>query len=163
MITYGTNPAMGMAVTGLIPADADAKALEYMDFKAGEPMIGKKVDYVFVGSCTNGRIEDLRLFAQLVKGRRKAEGVTAWIVPGSKGVEAAAKAEGLDKILGEAGFELRQPGCSGLPCDERRQDSGGKILRVDIEPQLRRTSGSRRTHHAFRRGGSGGGGSMRHH
>ena len=112
MITYGTNPAMGMSVTGLIPADSDAKALEYMDFKAGEPMTGKKVNYVFVGSCTNGRIEDLRLFAQLVKGRRKAEGVTAWIVPGSKGVEAAAKAEGLDKILGEAGFELRQPGCS---------------------------------------------------
>ena len=112
MITYGTNPAMGMAVTGLIPEDSDAKALEYMGFKAGEGMIGKKVDYVFVGSCTNGRIEDLRLFARLVEGRKKAEGVTAWIVPGSKGVEAAAKAEGLDKILSEAGFELRQPGCS---------------------------------------------------
>ncbi len=112
MITYGTNPAMGTAVTGTIPADADSKALEYMGFKAGEPMIGKKVDYVFVGSCTNGRIEDLRLFAKLVKGRKKADGVTAWIVPGSKGVEAMAKAEGLDKILSEAGFELRQPGCS---------------------------------------------------
>ncbi len=112
MITYGTNPAMGTAVTGTIPADADPKALEYMGFKAGEPMIGKKVDYVFVGSCTNGRIEDLRLFAKLVKGRKKADGVTAWIVPGSKGVEAMAKAEGLDKILYEAGFELRQPGCS---------------------------------------------------
>lgn len=112
MITYGTNPAMGTAVTGTIPADADPKALEYMGFKAGEPMIGKKVDYVFVGSCTNGRIEDLRLFAKLVKGRKKADGVTAWIVPGSKGVEAMAKAEGLDKILSEAGFELRQPGCS---------------------------------------------------
>ncbi len=110
VITYGTNPAMGTAVTGTIPADADPKALEYMGFKAGEPMIGKKVDYVFVGSCTNGRIEDLRLFAKLVKGRKKADGVTAWIVPGSKGVEA--KAEGLDKILSEAGFELRQPGCS---------------------------------------------------
>lgn len=112
MITYGTNPAMGTAVTGTIPADADPKALEYMGFKAGEPMIGKKVDYVFVGSCTNGRIEDLRLFAKLVKGRKKADGITAWIVPGSKGVEAMAKAEGLDKILSEAGFELRQPGCS---------------------------------------------------
>lgn len=112
MITYGTNPAMGTAVTGTIPADADPKALEYMGFKAGEPMIGKKVDYVFVGSCTNGRIEDLRLFAKLVKGRKKADGITTWIVPGSKGVEAMAKAEGLDKILSEAGFELRQPGCS---------------------------------------------------
>ena len=112
MITYGTNPGMGMAVDGTIPAAADPKALEYMGFQAGERMLGKPVDYVFVGSCTNGRIEDLRRFARLVKGRRKAEGVTAWIVSGSKGVEAQARAEGLDTILAEAGFELRQPGCS---------------------------------------------------
>lgn len=112
MITYGTNPGMGMAIDGAIPADADHKALDYMGFKAGEPLLGKPIDYVFVGSCTNGRIEDLRRFAQLVKGRRKAAGVTAWIVPGSKGVEAQARAEGLDTILSEAGFELRQPGCS---------------------------------------------------
>ena len=112
MITYGTNPGMGMAIDGTIPADADHKALEYMGFNPGEQMLGKAVDYVFVGSCTNGRIEDLRRFAQLVRGRRKAEGVTAWIVPGSKGVEAQARAEGLDRILSEAGFELRQPGCS---------------------------------------------------
>ena len=112
MITYGTNPGMGMAIDDTIPAAADPKALEYMGFRAGERMLGKPVDYVFVGSCTNGRIEDLRRFAQLVKGRRKADGVTAWIVPGSKGVEAQARAEGLDAILAEAGFELRQPGCS---------------------------------------------------
>lgn len=112
MITYGTNPGMGMAIDGAIPADVDHKALDYMGFKAGEPLLGKPIDYVFVGSCTNGRIEDLRCFAQLVKGRRKAAGVTAWIVPGSKGVEAQARAEGLDTILSEAGFELRQPGCS---------------------------------------------------
>lgn len=112
MITYGTNPGMGMPIDGTIPATADAKALEYMDFKAGERLLGHPIDYVFVGSCTNGRIEDLRRFAQLVKGRRKAENVTAWIVPGSKQVEAAARAEGLDGILAEAGFELRQPGCS---------------------------------------------------
>lgn len=112
MITYGTNPGMGMAIDGTIPADADHKALEYMGFKPGERLLGKPVDYVFVGSCTNGRIEDLRRFAQLVQGRRKAEGVTAWIVPGSKGVEAQARAEGLDRILADAGFELRQPGCS---------------------------------------------------
>lgn len=112
MITYGTNPGMGMAIDGAIPADVDHKALDYMGFKAGEPLLGKPIDYVFVGSCTNGRIEDLRRFAQLVKGRRKAAGVTAWIVPGSKGVEAQARAEGLDTILSEAGFELRQPGCS---------------------------------------------------
>ena len=107
-----TNPGMGMAVDAAIPADADPKALEYMGFDAGERLLGKPVDYVFVGSCTNGRIEDLRRFARLVEGRRKAPEVTAWIVPGSKAVEAAAKAEGLDRILAAAGFELRQPGCS---------------------------------------------------
>lgn len=112
MITYGTNPGMGTAITGSIPADADRKALEYMGFKAGDKMLGKPVDWVFVGSCTNGRIEDLRRFARLVEGRRKADGVTVWVVPGSKHVEAQAKAEGLDRILAEAGFELRQPGCS---------------------------------------------------
>ena len=112
MITYGTNPGMGMAVDAAIPADADDKALKYMGFEPGETLQGKPVDYVFVGSCTNGRIEDLRLFARLVEGRRKADNITAWIVPGSKGVEAAARAEGLDRILADAGFELRQPGCS---------------------------------------------------
>ncbi|MBQ4279278.1 MAG: 3-isopropylmalate dehydratase large subunit [Rikenellaceae bacterium] len=121
MITYGTNPGMGMGITGTIPSDEGLsgsdkvsfdKALEYMGFKSGEKMIGKKVDYVFVGSCTNGRIEDLRQFAQAVKGRRKADNITAWIVPGSHMVENLAREEGLDKILAEAGFELRQPGCS---------------------------------------------------
>ena len=102
MISYGTNPGMGMAVDGTIPADADPKALEYMGFRPGERMLGKAVDYVFVGSCTNGRIEDLRRFARLVEGRRKADNITAWIVPGSKGVEAAARAEGLDRILAAA-------------------------------------------------------------
>ncbi|MBE6208970.1 MAG: 3-isopropylmalate dehydratase large subunit [Rikenellaceae bacterium] len=112
MITYGTNPGLGVGITGTIPAGSDAKALEYMDFKEGDAMIGKKVDYVFVGSCTNGRIEDLRRFTYLVQGHKKAEGVTAWIVPGSKMVEKQALEEGLDKILAEAGFTLRQPGCS---------------------------------------------------
>lgn len=121
MITYGTNPGMGLAVTGSIPTDKGLtgsdkvsfdKALEYMGFAQGEKMAGKKVDYVFVGSCTNGRIEDFRLFAKAVKGRKKADNITAWIVPGSKLVEAQIKAEGIDKILEEAGFEVRQPGCS---------------------------------------------------
>ena len=121
MITYGTNPGMGIAVSGAIPSgeelDAASKAsfdksLAYMGFKAGEKMAGKKVDYVFVGSCTNGRIEDLRAFAHFVKGKKKAEGITAWIVPGSKEVERLAIEEGLQEILAEAGFELRQPGCS---------------------------------------------------
>ena len=121
MITYGTNPGMGIAVSGEIPSgeELDAasrasfdKSLAYMGFNAGEKMAGKRVDYVFVGSCTNGRIEDLRAFAHFVKGRKKADGVTAWIVPGSKEVERLAIEEGLRDILTEAGFELRQPGCS---------------------------------------------------
>ncbi len=121
MITYGTNPGMGVAVTGEIPSSKGLsgsdkvsydKALEYMGFKEGEKMLGKKVDYVFLGSCTNGRIEDFRQFAAMVKGRKKADNITAWLVPGSCAVEAQAKAEGLDKVLAEAGFELRQPGCS---------------------------------------------------
>lgn len=83
-----------------------------MGFEAGSPMIGKKVDYVFVGSCTNGRIEDLRAFASFVKGKKKAKDVVAWIVPGSRQVEKQALAEGIDQTLKAAGFELRQPGCS---------------------------------------------------
>lgn len=112
MITYGTNPGMGIPVDGTIPADTPSKALDYMGFKAGEKMLGKKVDYVFVGACTNGRIEDFRAFASLVKGRRKAEGVKAWLVPGSWAVRRQMEAEGLDTVLREAGFEIRQPGCS---------------------------------------------------
>ena len=121
MITYGTNPGMGMAIDAEIPSSADmdaaskvsyAKALGYMGFAEGEKMLGKKVDYVFVGSCTNGRIEDLRAFAHFVKGKKKADNITAWIVPGSKEVERMAIEEGLRDILEEAGFELRQPGCS---------------------------------------------------
>jgi 3-isopropylmalate/(R)-2-methylmalate dehydratase large subunit len=121
MITYGTNPGMGVAVTANIPDKKDVpgenrptfeKALHYMNFSYGNPLKGKPVDYVFVGSCTNGRIEDLRAFASFVKGKKKAPGVTAWIVPGSKQVEKQAIAEGIDSVLRDAGFELRQPGCS---------------------------------------------------
>ncbi|MCI6144513.1 MAG: 3-isopropylmalate dehydratase large subunit [Bacteroidales bacterium] len=115
MITYGTNPGMGMAIDAAIPQPAnasDVKALEYMQFNAGEQLLGHAVDYVFLGACTNGRIEDFRAFAGLVHGRKKAAGVTAWLVPGSWLVLGQIKAEGLDKILEEAGFEIRQPGCS---------------------------------------------------
>lgn len=112
MITYGTNPGMGIGITQTIPTDATPKALEYMGFHAGEKMIGKKVDYVFLGACTNGRIEDFRAFASIAAGRHKAEGITAWLVPGSWEVLKQIKAEGLDQILSEAGFEIRQPGCS---------------------------------------------------
>ncbi len=112
MVTYGTNPGMGMGVRDSIPADAGAKAMSYMGFKAGEKLLGKKIDYVFLGACTNGRIEDFRAFASVVAGRRKAEGVTAWLVPGSWAVRRQIEAEGLDKVLEAAGFEIRQPGCS---------------------------------------------------
>lgn len=115
MLTYGTNPGMGMPIEGLIPPvskESDVKALEYMGFHSGEKLEGKQIDYVFLGSCTNGRIEDFRQFAQAVKGYKKADNVVAWLVPGSHIVEQQVKDEGLLDILTEAGFELRQPGCS---------------------------------------------------
>ncbi|MBO6495686.1 MAG: 3-isopropylmalate dehydratase large subunit [Roseivirga sp.] len=119
MITYGTNPGMGIKITANIPdglaeagEESFQKSLKYMGFEAGESLLGKPIDYVFIGSCTNSRIEDLRIVADYVKGKRKAENVNAMIVPGSKQVEKQAKAEGIDKVLAKAGFELREPGCS---------------------------------------------------
>ncbi|MEA5080722.1 MAG: 3-isopropylmalate dehydratase large subunit [Dysgonamonadaceae bacterium] len=121
MITYGTNPGMGMPINGTIPELEEIdeaskisfeKSLKYMGFNPGDKMEGKTIDYVFLGSCTNGRIEDFRAFANFVKGKKKAENVTAWLVPGSWQVRKQIEAEGLDKILEEAGFEIRQPGCS---------------------------------------------------
>lgn len=120
-ITYGTNPGMGIAITGRVPSECDfdeadsanfRKALAYMDFQSGERLLGHKVDYVFLGACTNGRIEDFRAFASIVKGKRKAENVVAWLVPGSWHVMRQIEDEGLDNILNAAGFEIRQPGCS---------------------------------------------------
>jgi 3-isopropylmalate/(R)-2-methylmalate dehydratase large subunit len=121
MITWGTNPGMGMAIDGVIPAkdqlgsggnDSYLKALDYMNFKPGMKLLGYPVDYVFLGSCTNGRIEDLRAFASVVEGRQKAPGVTVLIVPGSQQVARQAEKEGLAEILRKAGFDMRQPGCS---------------------------------------------------
>lgn len=112
MITYGTNPGMGMPIDGRIPSDAARKSLDYMGLEAGQCLLGHKVDYVFLGACTNGRIEDFRAFASVAKGRRKADGVTAWLVPGSWAVKRQIEEEGLDKVLQDAGFEIRQPGCS---------------------------------------------------
>ena len=120
MITFGTNPGMGIGISKEIP-NADSqdgglqtfkKSLSYMDFNEGESMIGKNIDFVFLGSCTNGRIEDFREFTKIVKGKKKAPNVTAWLVPGSHKVEKAIEEEGLLKILNESGFELREPGCS---------------------------------------------------
>jgi 3-isopropylmalate/(R)-2-methylmalate dehydratase large subunit len=120
MITYGTNPGMGMGISSEIPKVEDQssasksyfKSLNYMDYNEGESMIGKKIDFVFLGSCTNGRIEDFRDFAKIIKGRKKADNVTAWLVPGSHKVEQAIKDEGILEILNESGFDLREPGCS---------------------------------------------------
>ena len=127
-ITYGTNPGMGIGITESIPAPLSspegdtteapagavggARALAYMGFEAGQKLLGTKVDYVFLGACTNGRIEDFRAFASIVKGRQKADGVTAWLVPGSWAVDKQIREEGLDKVLEASGFEIRQPGCS---------------------------------------------------
>lgn len=114
-ITYGTNPGMGIGITEAIPQGEGAgfqKSLDYMGFKAGEKLLGKEIDYVFLGACTNGRIEDFRAFASIAKGRKKCERVVAWFVPGSWAVDQQIREEGIDKILEEAGFEIRQPGCS---------------------------------------------------
>lgn len=130
MITYGTNPGMGIGISATIPQAANAsdeKALAYMGFKAGEKMTGKKVDYVFLGACTNGRIEDFRAFASIAKGRKKADDVVAWLVPGSWKVLAQIKAEGLDRILNEAGFEIRQPGCSACLAMNDDKIPAGKL------------------------------------
>ena len=121
MITYGTNPGMGMAIDDSIPLSDEngnnasssfLKSLDYMGFKPGMKLLGHPVDFVFLGSCTNGRIEDFRAFAQVIKGRKKAENITALIVPGSKKVEEQLAAEGLTELYKSAGFEVRQPGCS---------------------------------------------------
>lgn len=120
-ITYGTNPGMGIGISESIPGldeiDDSGKAsflksLDYMGFEPGQKLIGHKVDYVFLGACTNGRIEDFRAFASIIRGKKKADNITAWLVPGSWAVARQIKEEGLDKILEEAGFEIRQPGCS---------------------------------------------------
>lgn len=121
MITYGTNPGMGMSITDSIPtlegmgeaAQASfMKSMNYMGFQPGQQLLGHPIDYVFLGACTNGRIEDFRAFVSVVQGKKKADGVTAWLVPGSWTVDQQIRMEGLDVVLKEAGFEIRQPGCS---------------------------------------------------
>ena len=115
MVTYGTNPGMGIKISDSIPNEENAsfkKSLEYMNFKVGDSLVNKPINYVFIGSCTNSRIEDFRVAANYVKGKKKADNVTAWLVPGSKQVEAQIIEEGLNTIFNDAGFKLRQPGCS---------------------------------------------------
>lgn len=134
-VTFGTNPGMGIGISEPVPdAPSDAagresfvKALAYMQFESGKPLLGNKVDYVFLGSCTNGRIEDFRAFASYVKGRKKHPDVTAWLVPGSWSVRRQIEEEGIDKILTEAGFELRQPGCSACLAMNPDKVPAGKL------------------------------------
>ncbi|AXT52556.1 3-isopropylmalate dehydratase large subunit [Aquimarina sp. BL5] len=135
MITYGTNPGMGIGITNNIPDASKVeggvatykKSLGYMDFNEGDAMIGKPVDYVFLGSCTNGRIEDFRAFASIVKGKKKAENITAWLVPGSHEVEGLIKEEGILDIITEAGFTLREPGCSACLAMNADKIPAGKL------------------------------------
>lgn len=136
-ITYGTAPHMSIEITAAIPRvsdipqsrrDAFSKSLGYMHFTPGQKMLGIPVDYVFLGSCANGRIEDFRTFASFVKGRHKAQNVTAWLVPGSNKVLSQIKAEGLDKVLSEAGFEVRQPGCSACCAINPDKIPSGKLV-----------------------------------
>jgi 3-isopropylmalate/(R)-2-methylmalate dehydratase large subunit len=134
MITYGTNPGMGMSIDGIIPvtdnnngkpSESYLKSLSYMGFEPGMKLLGRKIDYVFIGSCTNGRIEDFRAFASLIKGKKKSPDVVALVVPGSKKVEEQMISEGLVEIYNKAGFEVRQPGCSScLAMNEDKVPSG---------------------------------------
>jgi 3-isopropylmalate/(R)-2-methylmalate dehydratase large subunit len=129
-ITYGTNPGMGIGITEAIPVSSltsHLSPLAYMGFQPGEKLLGKKVDYVFLGACTNGRIEDFRAFASIVKGRKKTGSVVAWLVPGSWVVDRQIREEGLDKVLSEAGFEIRQPGCSACLAMNDDKVPAGKL------------------------------------
>jgi len=122
MITYGTNPGMGMKITDYVPDPATIKdvserqtlekALQYMALRPGQPLLGQKVDVVFLGSCTNSRISDLRLAAGLIKGRKVADNIRMMVVPGSQEVKKQAEMEGLDKVFKEAGADWREAGCS---------------------------------------------------
>lgn len=136
MVTYGTNPGMGMGITDNIPTldtideagrQSFIKSLDYMGFQPGDSLLGKKVDYVFLGACTNGRIEDFRAFASIVKGHKKSSDVVAWLVPGSWMVDSQIREEGLDKILEEAGFAIRQPGCSACLAMNDDKVPAGKL------------------------------------
>ena len=136
MVTYGTNPGMGMGITQTIPTldtideagqASFKKSLDYMGFQPGEKLLGKKIDFVFLGACTNGRIEDFRAFASLVKGHKKAEDVTAWLVPGSWMVSQQIHEEGIDKVLEAAGFAIRQPGCSACLAMNDDKIPAGKL------------------------------------
>ena len=148
MVTYGTNPGQGVGVSGTIPTPDSLEdpaerrslmsAMEYMDMKPGQKIAGQEVNVVFIGSCTNGRIEDLRAAADVVKGKNVDDGVWGIVVPGSKAVKAMAEAEGLDRIFSEAGFEWREAGCSMCLAMNQDKAGAGKVRRQHQQPQLPR-------------------------
>ena len=156
-VTWGTNPGQECAVTGTVPSPDDfadpvvkkscADALAYIDLKPGQKLTDAKVDYVFIGSCTNGRIEDFRAAAEVIKGRKVAPGVTALAVPGSMWVKAQAEKEGLDKIFKEAGFEWRLPGCSMcLAMNDDRAPAGKRVASTSNRNFVGRQGKGSRTH-----------------
>jgi hypothetical protein len=168
MITWGTSPGMGIPVRGVVPdPDGDAgleKALRYMGLEPGRPLLGRKIDVVFIGSCTNSRLSDLREAARVLRGRRVAPGVRALVVPGSQAVKRQAEAEGLDRVFREAGAEWREAGCSMCLAMNDDRLRAGAVRGEHQQPQLRGPAGARRPHvprqppHRRRVGGRRGGG-----
>jgi 3-isopropylmalate/(R)-2-methylmalate dehydratase large subunit len=156
-VTWGTNPGQGVALSEVVPdpaalpagneRDAAERALEYMGLTAGTPLRDVTVDTVFLGSCTNGRMEDLRAAADVVRGRKVADGIRAMVVPGSMLVKLQAEQEGLDRVFTDAGFGLAQRRLLDVPRHEPRHAGAGGAQRLDVQPQLRGTPGrGGRTH-----------------
>ena len=146
-VTWGTSPEHAMAVDGIIPETADRAALEYMGLRPGQPIAGTKVDWVFIGSCTNGRLSDLRQAAAVARGGHVAPGVTAWVVPGSERVKRDAETEGLDRVFREAGFGWREPGCSMcVAANGERVPPGARAVSTSNRNFVGRQGPGARTH-----------------
>ena len=149
MITYGTNPGMGIPIGGKVPEPANAtaaKALAYMGLSGSEPLLGRKIDVVFIGSCTNSRLSDLRAAAGVFKGRKVADGVRALVVPGSQAIKLAAEAEGLDRVFREAGRRVARGRLFDVHRDERRSARARAVRGQHQQPQLRGAAGRGRPH-----------------
>ena len=146
-VTWGTSPEHAMAVDGIIPETADRAALDYMGLRPGQPIAGTKVDWVFIGSCTNGRLSDLRQAAAVARGGHVAPGVTAWVVPGSERVKRDAETEGLDRVFREAGFGWREPGCSMcVAANGERVPPGARAVSTSNRNFVGRQGPGARTH-----------------
>ena len=147
MITWGTSPEHAIPIDGVIPDSGNAAALEYMGLAAGQRIAGTKVDWVFIGSCANSRLSDLREAAALARGRRVAKGVTAWVVPGSEQVKREGEKEGLDAIFRAAGFEWREPGCSlCVAANGERVPPGARAVSTSNRNFVGRQGPGARTH-----------------